>query len=200
MHNSTQQGPTYCRLAAERAQRLARMAAAAMPDPGINLKRTVLGWRGPPSARPREPEPPPPEPPPPEPPPPEPAPPEPVALWPEGRAHQIIRVVCERFGLSPDEISSKLRIRTIVVPRHMCMALLRELTTLSMPAIGRLLGGFDHTTVLSALKRIDIGRAHDPWIASHYDKLIVKLRSLDFHEVERKLEAEQATRRRIGGY
>jgi hypothetical protein len=171
MHNSTQQGPTYCRLAAERAQRLARMAAAAVPDPGISLKRTVLGWRGPPSARPREPEPPPPAP---EPPPPAPEP-EPVARWPEGRAHQIIRLVCERFGVSPDEISSKRRIRTIVVPRQMCMALLRELTTLSAVAIGRQLGGFDHTTVLSALKRIDIGRAHDPWIASHYDKLIVQL-------------------------
>jgi hypothetical protein len=152
------------KLTAEHEQRLARMAATAVPDPGINLKRTVLGWRGPPSARPREPEPPPPAPAP-----------EPVALWPEGRPHQIIRLVCERFGVSPDEIRGKRRIRTIVVPRQMCMALLRELTTLSAVAIGRQLGGFDHTTVLSALKRINSARARDPRIAAHYDKLIVQL-------------------------
>lgn len=152
------------KLSAEHEQRLARWAAAAVPDPGINLKRQVIGWRGPPSARPREPEPPPPE-----------LPPEPARLLPETKAQLIIRAVCERFAIRLDEIRGRNRERRVMVPRHIAMALLREVTHLSLPQIGRALGGLDHTTVMSGIKRIANRRASNPLFATYFDELKVKL-------------------------
>ena len=155
------------RLSAEHERRLARWAAAAVPDPGINLKRQVIGWRGPPSARPREPEPPPPEVPP------EPVP-EPAPLLPANKPQQIIRAVCERFDISPEEIRSKGRTRRCMVPRHVAVALMRELTTMSSPQISRVFER-DRTFALFAVKRVTHMRATDPWLAAHFDELIVQL-------------------------
>ena len=46
------------------------------------------------------------------------------------------------------------RSRTMVSARHIAMYLCRELTDLSLPKIGREFGGRDHTTVMSADKKI----------------------------------------------
>jgi len=154
------------KLSAERERRLARWAAAAVPDHGINLQREILGWRGPPPARPREPELPPA-------PPPELVP-EPVARWPEGRAHQIIRVVCERFAISSEDIRRNSRVAQTVMARQICMTLLREFTNLSFAKVGRLLGK-NHTTVVHGVKRMTRLRTTDPIIAALFRELIEQL-------------------------
>lgn len=169
------------KLTAEREQRLARWAAAAVPDPGINLKRTVLGWRGPPSARPREPEPPPPE-----------LLPELARLLPESKAQLIIRAVCERFDIRHDEIRARNRERRVMVPRHIAMALMRELTDLSLPQIGKALGGLDHTTVMSGIKRIANRRASNPMFAMYFDELKVKLSAEPLAPASEPLEEQKA--------
>ena len=59
----------------------------------------------------------------------------------------VQRVVAEYFSLSIDELRSERRTQTIVFPRQVAMYLSRELTDMSLPQIGRLFGGRDHTTI-----------------------------------------------------
>jgi chromosomal replication initiator protein len=66
----------------------------------------------------------------------------------------IQKTVAEYFKLNVMELSSKVRKQTITRPRQMAMALARELTTHSYPEIGHAFGGRDHTTVISACKRV----------------------------------------------
>ncbi|PHX81089.1 MAG: chromosomal replication initiator protein DnaA [Thermoleophilia bacterium] len=59
----------------------------------------------------------------------------------------VQRVVADYFSLSIDELRSERRTQTIVFPRQVAMYLSRELTDMSLPQIGRLFGGRDHTTI-----------------------------------------------------
>ena len=69
----------------------------------------------------------------------------------------IINTVCKYFGLRDDEFISKKRNKEIVYPRQIAMYLCRELTGLSLPNIGMLFGGRDHTTVMHAIKKVNEG-------------------------------------------
>jgi chromosomal replication initiator protein len=61
--------------------------------------------------------------------------------------------VGQHFNLSPEELVSSARTPRIAWPRQIAMYLARELTSESLPAIGRHFGGRDHTTVLHAWRR-----------------------------------------------
>lgn len=69
-------------------------------------------------------------------------------------AEAIIAVVGEYFGVSRDEIVSKTRTRHIVHARQIAQYLCRELTTMSLPKLGEIFGGRDHTTVLHSERRV----------------------------------------------
>jgi chromosomal replication initiator protein len=56
------------------------------------------------------------------------------------------------------------------------MWLAKQITTRSLPDIGRRFGGRDHTTVLHAVRRIEALKAEDPQIARDTDALLRKLR------------------------
>ena len=60
----------------------------------------------------------------------------------------------EEFGRSLQELKTKRRNKTIVLPRQVAMYLSRELTDLSLPEIGEFFGGKDHTTVLHSYNKI----------------------------------------------
>lgn len=64
----------------------------------------------------------------------------------------IQRAVCEQFGVRMIEMSSHRRARCVARPRQVAMYLARELTQLSLPAIGQRFGNRDHTTVLHACR------------------------------------------------
>ncbi|BDA64294.1 chromosomal replication initiator protein DnaA [Actinomyces capricornis] len=66
----------------------------------------------------------------------------------------IMAQTADYFGITIDDLCSANRSRTIVSARHVAMYLCRELTDLSLPKIGREFGGRDHTTVMSADKKI----------------------------------------------
>jgi chromosomal replication initiator protein len=65
----------------------------------------------------------------------------------------IQRAACQEFGITPEELLSTSRAARVAWPRQVAMYLARELTSESLPAIGRHFGGRDHTTVLHAWKR-----------------------------------------------
>ena len=79
--------------------------------------------------------------------------------WPDGRSYyptidKIIDSVCTHFSIDKIDILSARRTAEIVKPRHIGMYLAKVLTPKSLPQIGRHFGGRDHTTVLSAIRRI----------------------------------------------
>jgi chromosomal replication initiator protein len=75
----------------------------------------------------------------------------------------ILDVVCRHFHLSPDEIAGPSRARDIAFARHIAVYLLREHAHCSLTEIGRLLGHRDHSTILSAYRRIQRElRSHPP--------------------------------------
>jgi chromosomal replication initiator protein len=66
----------------------------------------------------------------------------------------IQRAVCQEFGLSLSQLKAKNNSRAVAFPRQVAMYLSKELTTASLPQIGREFGGKHHTTVLHSLGKI----------------------------------------------
>lgn len=67
---------------------------------------------------------------------------------------EIVRAVAEYFKLTQEELFGKSRSQGIVVARQIAMFLCREKTSMSLPKIGALFGGRDHTTVMYAIKKV----------------------------------------------
>jgi chromosomal replication initiator protein len=88
----------------------------------------------------------------------------------------IQKAAAEHFGLKQADLVSEARARAIARPRQAAMWLAKQLTTRSLPDIGRRFGGRDHTTVLHAVRRIDELRAKDPQLERDLETLVRKLR------------------------
>ena len=58
------------------------------------------------------------------------------------------------FGLTMEDLCGSSRSRMLVTARQIAMYLCRELTDLSLPKIGQMFGGRDHTTVIHADRKI----------------------------------------------
>jgi len=89
---------------------------------------------------------------------------------------QIQKTVSEHYGLKQADLISERRARAVARPRQVAMWLAKQITTRSLPDIGRRFGGRDHTTVLHAVRRIESLKAEDPAIARDVDVLLRKLR------------------------
>lgn len=66
----------------------------------------------------------------------------------------IQRAVCAAFGISPADLRGTSRRRDCVIPRHVAMYLAREGLHQAYPAIGRLFGDRDHSTVIAACRNV----------------------------------------------
>ena len=88
----------------------------------------------------------------------------------------IQKATAEHFGMKQADLISERRNRAIARPRQAAMWLAKQLTTRSLPDIGRRFGGRDHTTVLHAIRRIEELKALDAPLAADVDALIRKLR------------------------
>lgn len=72
----------------------------------------------------------------------------------ELKANSILAAVSKYYDVSITDLKGKKRLKRIVVPRQIAMYLMRELTSISLPKIGKEFGGKDHTTVLHACDKI----------------------------------------------
>jgi chromosomal replication initiator protein len=68
---------------------------------------------------------------------------------------EIQRRVAEHFNIRLSEMTSDRRARVVARPRQIAMYLAKQLTTRSLPEIGRKFGGRDHTTVMHAVRKIE---------------------------------------------
>jgi chromosomal replication initiator protein len=73
----------------------------------------------------------------------------------------IMKKVAEHFNLSPGQIKLKSNTKQIAYPRQVAMYLIKQLTSASLPEIGRVFGGKHHTTVLHSVQKIELMRRTD---------------------------------------
>ena len=90
---------------------------------------------------------------------------------------EIQQHVASSFGISRAELVGSSRAAAPLRARQVAILLTREETELSLPQIGRLYGGRDHSTVLNALRRIEAGIGEDPALAARVEQLRAEIHS-----------------------
>jgi chromosomal replication initiator protein len=88
----------------------------------------------------------------------------------------IQEVVAKQYQIRVEDFSSRKRTRTIAFPRQVAMYLSRELTDLSLPRIGELFGGRDHTTVMHAYDKISTELQEDQNLKDAVDVILKELK------------------------
>lgn len=88
----------------------------------------------------------------------------------------IQKVVAEHFQMKIEDMTSKKRNRPIAYPRQISMYLCRELTDLSLPKIGEVFGGRDHTTVIHACDKISKSMESDLQVKRVINELIKRIK------------------------
>jgi chromosomal replication initiator protein len=84
---------------------------------------------------------------------------------------EIQKKVAEHFNIRLSDMSSPRRARAVARPRQIAMYLSKQLTSRSLPEIGRTFGGRDHTTVMHAVSRIEALMLEDSMIADDLELL-----------------------------
>ena len=87
---------------------------------------------------------------------------------PEITGATIMAATADYFGLTMEDLCGSSRSRMLVTARQIAMYLCRELTDLSLPKIGQMFGGRDHTTVIHADRKI---RAQMPERRATYNQV-----------------------------
>ena len=84
---------------------------------------------------------------------------------------EIQRRVAEHYNIRLSEMIGPKRLRNFARPRQVAMYLCKQMTSRSLPEIGRRFGGRDHTTVMHGVKRIEELRNQDAQIAEDLEIL-----------------------------
>jgi len=84
---------------------------------------------------------------------------------------EIQKRVAEHFNIRISDMHSARRARSVARPRQVAMYLAKQLTTRSLPEIGRKFGGRDHTTVMHAVRKVDELRERDAGFAEDVELL-----------------------------
>jgi chromosomal replication initiator protein len=87
----------------------------------------------------------------------------------------IQKGVADRYGIRQSQLKEKSNMKNIVRPRQVAMYLVKELTSASLPEIGRAFGGKHHTTVLHSVRKIEALRKVDPEVNRIIQALIDSL-------------------------
>jgi chromosomal replication initiator protein len=87
----------------------------------------------------------------------------------------IQRAVCQHFHLRTSDLTSKDRHKTVAFARHVAMYLCKQRLKCSFPELGRAFGNRDHTTVMSAVRKIENQREDNPDVRAHLEAIERKL-------------------------
>ena len=83
----------------------------------------------------------------------------------EASPETVINTVADRYGVSIEDLKGSSRRREISTARQVGMYLMRQHTDLSLPKIGEVFGGKDHTTVMYSCEKIAQQKDNDPDLA-----------------------------------
>jgi chromosomal replication initiator protein len=90
----------------------------------------------------------------------------------------IQKTVAEHFKIRVTDLKSKKRQRALTIPRQIAMYLARVRTNASFPEIGTRFGGKDHTTVMHAVRKIELERVSDLDLKTSIEALERKIEQL----------------------
>ena len=110
---------------------------------------------------------------------------------------EIQRRVAQHYNIKAAELSSSRRAQAVVRPRHVAMYLAKQLTSRSLPEIGRKFGKRDHTTVMYAIRRIEELRPKDPALDEDVERPAANPRRPERLTVDRR-ERPRTARRATG--
>lgn len=100
-----------------------------------------------------------------------------ASATPSGLSVEVIqREVASYFEVKLHDLKGPKRHRAVAHPRMIAMYLSRQLTSMSYPEIGSRFGGKDHSTIISAVKKIEKKSAEDPGLRSVISTLTTRLR------------------------
>lgn len=85
---------------------------------------------------------------------------------------QIQKRVGEHFGLRAQDLKVRSNSKTIAFPRQVAMFLVKQLTSASLPEIGKQFGGKHHTTVLHSINKIEALRQVDKELNKTINRLL----------------------------
>lgn len=86
-------------------------------------------------------------------------------------------VVARRWGVTPEGLRSKARIKSLTVPRQIAMYLAREVLNMQLVEIGQAFGGRDHSTVIHSVDKVQRELARDRGFRDRVDSARVELTS-----------------------
>ncbi|TAN28533.1 MAG: chromosomal replication initiator protein DnaA [Actinomycetota bacterium] len=88
----------------------------------------------------------------------------------------ILSTTASTFGFTVDELKGVSRKRPLVVARQVAMYVVRELTDLSYPAIGKAFGDKDHTTVMHSVEKIETLMSHNREVYNQVSEILSRIR------------------------
>lgn len=88
---------------------------------------------------------------------------------------EIQKACAAHFKIDPAEMRSKRRARAVARPRQVAMYIAKKMTPRSLPEIGRIFGGRDHSTVIHAVRTIEALRESNPEIDADVRALLRQL-------------------------
>ena len=89
---------------------------------------------------------------------------------------KIINVVCDYYNVTPTQVTGKIRTGQIALARHISMYLIRNNLDVPLKKIGEIFGGKDHTTVMSAITKVDKELKTDEQLKTAIQELNKKIR------------------------
>ena len=90
---------------------------------------------------------------------------------------KIINVVADYYNLTASQLTGKIRTGQIALARHIAMYLIRDMLDVSLKKIGDMFGGKDHTTVMSAIQKVDKELKTDESLQQAVDELRKRLKA-----------------------
>ena len=87
---------------------------------------------------------------------------------------KIFNAVARKYGVTVEDIRGKRRTREIAQARHVCIYIMRTVTEMSLPSIGRVFNR-DHTTILSSIETIQAKIREDASLENDIDDLIKEI-------------------------
>ena len=87
----------------------------------------------------------------------------------------IIEQVCNSYGVQADMVKSKSKLKYLITPRSVCMYVLRNKFNMTYSQIGQLFSGRDHSTVMTAIEKIEKIIKSDPDLNMTIDNIYKKM-------------------------
>lgn len=110
----------------------------------------------------------------------------------------IVEQLARHFGTDKQSVLSHSRQQELVEVRDIIVYLLREYGGMSFPALGRLLGNRDHTTMIHSYRKMCASVGTRPDFGSEYSSLIAKARLIKERRLERSAASKMLSAMEVG--